>query len=187
MTESAGAGPPQLASHVDSFDAPLRFLIAIAARAAAATRLPANANISAEDIDVVAEGLSAFSLNEAKEAAKASPPAPDAADIKQRPAALDEKNAPLAGDTGDDVKEVDVAEVQAQAQEIAAAQAPQVSEEDMRKEREKQRRTLQVVVSQNSAAAQERKQAAREWADEIARHCKLGELHVHGLPSLSAT
>ena len=81
---------------------------------------------------MVAEGLSAFSLNEAREAAKASPPAPAAADIKERPAAaLDEKNAPLGGD-GDDVKEVDVAEVQAQAREIAAAQAPQVSEEDMR-------------------------------------------------------
>lgn len=173
-TESAGTGPPQLASHVDSFDAPLRFLIAIAARAAAATRLPANASISAEDIDVVAEGLSAFSLNEAKEAAKARPLASIAADTKERPASHDEKEAPLAGD-GDDVKEVDVAEVQAQAREIAAAQAPQVSEEDMREEREKQRRTLQVVVSQNSAAAQERKQAAREWADEIARHCKLGE------------
>lgn len=150
---------PALAANVESFDAPLRLLISIAARAAAASRLPADASVSADEISIV-EDLSAFHIEDEQ---KSSEP-------------FNEKPSPSGDDVTEGPVEVDAEEVKQKAQEIAAAQAPTISPEEMKREREKQRKTLQVVESNNSQESAKRRKAAREWADEIAKHCQIGML-----------
>ena len=157
-------GAPALAANVETFDAPLRLLLAIAARAAAASRLPADASVSADDISIV-EDLSAFHIEEEK---SSHPEEPDESIASQ-------DDVEAAGPV-----EVDANEVKQQhAKAMAAAQAPKISPEEMKRERERQRKTLQVVESQNSQESTKRKKAAREWADEIARHCRLGTQRAH--------
>lgn len=153
---SAQQETPDLASNVETFDAPLRLLIGIAARAAAASRLPADISVSADDVRIV-EDLSAFHLEQ--------PSSPSSKPLEKA----------SSDSSGDDVQEVDAGEVEKQAKAaLAAAQTPKISPEEQRREREKQRRTLQSVESANSEESAKRKKQAREWADEIARHCQLG-------------
>lgn len=156
----SGQAAPELASNVETFDAPLRLLISIAARAAAASRLPADISVSADEISIV-EDLSAFHIEEEQQKTLSS---------------TLPKDVKASSPSGDDV-EVDTEEVEEQAKAsiaAAAAQAPKISPEEQRQQREKMRRVLQSVESNNSEECSKRKKQARDWADEIARHCQLG-------------
>ena len=145
-----------LRSSIESFDYATRLLIAVTARAAAAAKLPADSRINANDINIVDEKLDALSISSTEE--------------------VQEKQSP---DNGDEVvQEVDASDVHEQARKIAAAQtteASKPSEAERRIEREKQKKLLESVEVANQAAANERRRLAKEWADDVAKLCKLGK------------
>lgn len=159
---------PQLASNIESFDGALRLLIAVAARAAANLQLPQDASLPNEDIKSITEGLAAYRIDE-KPQGGATPMSPP---TKEKESELSEK------DGGEAVAEVDAQEVQEVAQAIAAATAaqetPQLSPEELRREREKLKASIDKVEAANAEAAKARKKQALVWADEVARHCKFG-------------
>ena len=160
---------PQLASNIESFDGALRLLIAVAARAAANLQLPQDASLPNEDIRSITEGIAAFSVDERPQSPTTTAAAPKE---KEKERELSEK------ESGDTVAEVDAQEVQEVAQAIAAATAaqtkPQLSPEELRREREKLKASIDKVEAANAEAARARKKQALLWADEVARHCKFG-------------
>lgn len=144
---------PSLSATVETWDSPLRLMVAIAARAAAVSRLPADARATVDDAKVVAEDLSAFKIQD--------DPLPDGTQQK-------------AGSTATD-EEIDEKELHEAAKAIAAAsKPPELSEAERQRERERQQRSIAAVEAENQSAARERRRVAKEWADEVARHCKLG-------------
>lgn len=150
---------PSLRASIESFDYSARLLIALAARAAAVSRLPADAHIRVDDINIINERLGTASISSSQD------------NKVQKPESA----------KSEEISEVDVNEVQEQAKLITAAQAeeaPKLSEEEQRAEREKQKRLLQTVESGNQAAAVERRRVAKEWADDVAHHCGLGKYSI---------
>ena len=164
---------PQLASNIEGFDNSLRLLIAVAARAAANIQLPQDTSLPSAGISSITQNIAAFKLEEEPlHDAAASP------DGKVR-----------ANDDGEEVGEVDAKEVQEAAKAISAAtakDAPQLSPEELRREREKLKASIEKVEAANAAASRLRKKQALEWADEVARHCKFGKhwLHLSSSPML---
>lgn len=159
---------PQLASNIESFDGALRLLIAVAARAAANLQLPQDASLPNEDIKSITDGIAAFDVSE-KPLETAS----------QSATSRNEKEPELSGNqSGETVAEVDPQEVQDVAQAIAAANAaqtkPQLTPEELRREREKLKASIDKVEAANAEAARTRKKQALIWADEVAKHCKFG-------------
>lgn len=165
---------PQLASNIEGFDNSLRLLIAVAARAAANLQLPQDTSLPSADISSITQNLAAFKLEE-EPTHKAGQHAANAPSSKA-----------CADNDGEEVGEVDAKEVQEAAQAInaaaAAQDAPQLSPEELRREREKLKASIDKVEAANAAAARLRKTQALQWADEVARHCKFGE---HSFPSAS--
>lgn len=168
---TAGAGgetkrqPPQLASNIEGFDNALRLLIAVAARAAANLQLPQDASLPNADIASITQNLAAFKLED-------EPPA----EINQT-AVSDKTSNPHPIEKGESVGDVDPQEVQDAAKAIAEATAqaaPQLSPDELRREREKLKASIAKVEAANATAARLRRKQAMEWADEIARHCKFG-------------
>lgn len=158
---------PQLASNIDGFDNSLRLLIAVAARAAANLQLPQDASLPSADIASITQNLAAFKLEE-KPNAEPSSPAPASTPSSKLP----------EGDNGETVGEVDAQEVQEAAKAIAsvtAQETPRLSPEELRREREKLKASIDKVEAANAAAARLRRKQAQEWADEVAKHCKFGE------------
>lgn len=171
MAGDSGSAPqkqtPQLASNIEGFDNSLRLLIAVAARAAANLQLPQDASLPNEDIKSITESLAAYSIDE-----KPATPAP------QLQPAPQEKQTRAGEKAEEQVSEVDEQEVQEAAKAIAAATAaettPQLSPEELRREREKLKASIDKVEAANAEAAKTRKRQAYEWADEVAKHCKFG-------------
>lgn len=160
----ASSQPPQLASNIEGFDNSLKLLIAVAARAAANLQLPQDASLPSTDITTITQNLAAFKLN-------AEQPVESAVPAATAPAL----NAPDT-DKGDPVDEVDAVEVQEAAKAIAAAakEVPQLSQEELHREREKLRASINKVEAANADAARLRKKQALDWADEVAKHCNFG-------------
>jgi hypothetical protein len=157
---------PQLASNIEGFDNALRLLIAVAARAAANSQLPQDASLPKADLVSITEDLAAFSIEG------------DAHTESAGKSKQDTPVSPTIAGSADTVGEIDEKEVQESAKAIAAATAaetPKLSPEELRKEREKLKASIEKVEAANAQAAATRKKQARDWADEVARHCKFGE------------
>lgn len=172
MTASAEAKrqPPQLASNIEGFDNSLKLLIAVAARAAANLQLPQDASLPNEGVASITQNLAAFKIEGEQSIESTRPTVPPK-----------ESNAPNIekGETIDDIDPQEVQEVaKAIAEATSQAAAPQLSPEELRREREKLRASIDKVEASNAVAARLRKKQAQEWADEVAKLCSFGEQSV---------
>lgn len=158
MAENAKEAPSFSAS-IDGYDNTTRLLIALAARAASVARLPADTRIDVDGINIT-ETLKDFKISPDVQAKPAQSDGPELADKDAGPTEVDEK---------------EVAEQEKKIAAATAAEKPQLSEEEQQREREKQKKLLQGVEAANASASADRRRKAKEWADDVARHCKLGK------------